>query len=186
MHAHRHRKLTTRAGAALAVVGAGLYLAAGTLGASSEPTGAVHVLVTPSLTGHGGTILITGAIGDYGKTFKADANGSPDPHGSYSVAELHRGTILLNTGTLMKSIAVGTERAHVDLATCSLAGTVTAGVPIVSGTGLYSGISGGLRASFTLGEVGTTYARGPKKGQCNQSAGPVAQWAAIVAAGTIS
>jgi hypothetical protein len=182
----RHH-LRTRAAIVLAAAGTSLCLAAVTLGASSAAGGRVQVFITPSLTGKGGgPIIITGAIGDHGKSIKVNASGQPDPEGTYSLARLQYGSILFNTGPLKKAIQVGTQNASPNLATCSLQGSTTATVPIDSGTGQYSGISGSLKVRFTFAEVAGRYTRGPKEGKCKLAAGPVAQWAVVVGAGSIS
>jgi hypothetical protein len=41
------------------------------------------VWVTPSPKGSGGTIVITGAIGDYGKAFNASSAGKSQKKGGY-------------------------------------------------------------------------------------------------------
>ncbi len=83
------RQLRTTAAIALAAVGSSLYLAAATLGANAASSGHVQVFITPSLTGKGGgPIIITGAIGDHGKSIRAGASGQPDPKGTYSLAKL--------------------------------------------------------------------------------------------------
>jgi hypothetical protein len=92
MQPHRHSKLAVRAAVALAAAGVGLYTAAGSLAASGRTAGPVHLFVTPSLTRHGGTLILTGAIGDYGTTFKADAKGRRDQNGTYSQARLRDGS----------------------------------------------------------------------------------------------
>jgi hypothetical protein len=92
MPRHRHHRLGWRAAIVLAAAWATLYPAATTLGASGQAGGAIQVFVTPSLTG---------------------------PNGTYSLACLHRGTIVLNTSRLKKQIQRGSERARPDLACCS-------------------------------------------------------------------
>jgi hypothetical protein len=187
MHTHRHHNLGRTAAIVLAAAGGTLYVAATTLGASRQTGGAIQVFVTPSLTGHGGgPIYITGAIGDYGKSVKVNATGKPDPNGTYSLARLQHGAIVLNTSKLKKQIQVASERARPDLASCSLQGSTTATVPIISGTGLYAGISGSVRLKFTFAELAGRYTTGPHKGKCNLPQGPIAQWASIIGSGTVN
>jgi hypothetical protein len=187
MQPHRLSKLTARAAVGLAIVGAPLYLAVNSLGASGRAQGAIKVFITPSLTGHGGgKILVTGAIGDYGTSIKTNAAGQPDPTGTYSDARLHNGTMLLNTTVLKQKTRIAQAPAHLDLATCTNQGSVTTNVPIVRGTGSYAGISGNLHATFTFAALGADHTRGGNKGKCDLAAGPVAQYAEIVSAGTMS
>jgi hypothetical protein len=182
----RHH-LRTKAAIVIAAAVTSLYLAAATLGASGAAGGHVQVFITPSLTGKGGgPIIITGAIGDHGKSIKVNASGQPDPKGTHSLAKLQYGSILFNTRPLRKAIQVGTEKATPDLASCSLQGSTTANVPIISGTRQYSGITGTLHVRFTFAEVAGRYSRGPKQGKCNLAAGPVAQWASVVGAGSVT
>ena len=181
------RRLIASTGILLAAAGATLYLAAATFGATSRTAGTIQLFITPALTGRGGgAMVLTGAIGDYGKATKTNAAGQPDPTGAYSRANLHYGTILLNTAPLRHAIQVGIQHAQPDLASCSLQGSARATVPIISGTGNYAGISGNVRAQFTFAEVAGRFTKGAKKGKCNLDAGPVAQWASITGSGTVS
>lgn len=182
-----NRRQLAASSAIILTVGGSLCLATGASGASSAAARTIQVFVTPALNGHGGgPILITGGIGDYGKSVKADAAGTPDPSGSYSLAQLSRGNILLNTTELKRRIAAGTEHAQVNTASCSLHGSASANVPVVRGTGAYSGIKGSLSAKFTFAEIGARYASGPNKGKCDQSKEPVAQWASVTGSGTVT
>lgn len=182
MQPTNHHKLAVTAVVAL-MVGGSMCMAAGAFGAGGQTSRTIQVFVTPALNGHGGgPILITGGIGDHGTSVKADANGQPDSNGSYSLARLSQGNILLNTTELKKRIAAGTEQAHVNTASCSLHGTASATVPVVSGTGAYSGIKGSLNAKFTFAEVGAR----SSTGKCDESKEPVAQWASVTGAGTVT
>lgn len=58
------------------VLGGVLFAANAALGASAPLMGgAIQFWVTPSQTGNGGQVLITGVIGDYGKARNATAAG---------------------------------------------------------------------------------------------------------------
>lgn len=185
MRSSRHLKLGV--GITVAAIAGSLYPAASTFGAGGATGRAVQFFITPSLNGGGSRkIIVTGAIGDYGKGEKVNASGHPDPGGAYSLAELHYGTLLLNTKALGKAIASGSKRAHPDIASCSLHGSTSATMPILRGTGQYKGASGSVRAVFTFAEVAARYQSGPKKGKCNLAGGPVAQWASVVGTGKIS
>ena len=89
--------------AALVVVAALMGASAGVALATSRPSrtagfvattpstpagGSVKIFATPG-NGPGGTILITGAIGDYGKTLTIDKNGKTDSNGDYVKITLH-------------------------------------------------------------------------------------------------
>ena len=179
-----------------AILAAGVSIAAvastpvltSALGATSpKPTtrGQIQALGTPALNGTTGTILITGVIGDYGKTVKVNKAGRPDPHGAYSELKLHKGTIVLDAATLQKRIQTGSAHAHLNPVSCSLEGSVTAPAPIISGTGAYAGATGMIKVTFTLAELAPTYTSGAKQGQCNTSNGPNAQFATIRGIGTV-
>jgi hypothetical protein len=179
-----------------AILAAGLSIAAAAstavlssaLGATStKPTGGqIQAFGTPALSGTTGTILITGAIGDYGKTVKIDKAGRPDANGAYSKLELHKGTIVLDGTTLDKQIQAGSAHAHLNPVSCSLEGSLTAPAPIISGTGAYAGATGTIKVTFTLAELAPTYTSGAKQGQCNTSNGPDAEFATIRGIGTVS
>src|ERR1039457_2695430 len=87
--------------AALVVVAALMGASAGVALAASRPSGTagfaattprspaggcVKIFAAPS-NGAGGTILITGAIGDYGKALTIDKNGKTDSNGDYRSEE---------------------------------------------------------------------------------------------------
>jgi hypothetical protein len=144
------------------------------------------VFGTPALTGTTGTVLITGAIGDYGKTIKVDKAGHPDAAGTYNKLELQKGTVVLDAGPLQRRIQLGGAHAHLNPASCSLEGSVTAPAPILSGIGAYASISGTIKVTFTIAELAPTYASGPKEGECNTSNGPSAQFATVRGTGTVS
>lgn len=187
MQPHRLYKLTARTAVSLTIASAPLYLAANTLGASAKAPGAIKVFITPSLTGRGGgKILVTGTIGDYGTSIKTNAAGQPDLKGTYSDARLHDGTMLLNTTALKEKTRIAQAPARLNRATCTNQGSVTADIPIVSGTGSYAGISGHVHATFTFAALGADHISGRDKGKCDLAAGPVAQYAEIVGAGTVS
>jgi hypothetical protein len=150
-----------------ALIAAGLGIAAATsapaiasaLSASPAAVGRIQVFSTPPLSGTTGTVLITGAIGDYGKSVNINKAGRPDANGTYSKLELRKGTIVADATTLNKRIQTG---EHVDQSSCALQASVSAPVRIVSGTGAYAGITGTIKVTFTLAALGTT-----KAGQCN-------------------
>jgi hypothetical protein len=184
MHPHRHHKLG--AGILLATTGASLALAAATLGAPARAGGPIQLFITPSLTGRGGgSVLITGAVGDYGRATKVNAAGKPDPTGGYSLVKLRHGSVLINATELRKQIQAAMHAAQPDLASCSLQGSVSAPISIVGGSGQYAAISGTGSAAFTFAELGARYTHGPHKGACNLTQGPVAQWASITGNATV-
>ncbi|MGD0040864.1 MAG: hypothetical protein ABSE84_10695 [Isosphaeraceae bacterium] len=127
--------------------------------------GSVKILVTPSKTGNGGTILITGAIGDYGKTLSIDKNGKADPNGTYAKITLHKGTFEVNLTTF--EAKANKAEFPIDKASCSSEGSVTGPVTLFKGTGLYEGIKGTANITETVAWILPRYTSGKNKGQCN-------------------
>ena len=152
------------------------------------PTGGkIELSATPSGNSGGGTIVLTGAIGDYGRTESVNKNGIPDPNGNYGKALLHQGSIEVNQTALTQN-ENSLPQTIFNLKTCSASASVSAPVPIASGTGLYTGISGTLTFSTTFAFIGPRQASGPKKGDCSQSnnAPPLAQWISVTGSGTVT
>ena len=139
---------------------------------SSSSGGSIQVWLTPSLTGNGGKILITGAIADYGVT-KGKKSGQ---------AVLKKGTIKVN----LKQFNAATNAVNptINPSNCSTSFTASAPVPIVSGTGAYAGITG----SFTLTAQYAFILPKTKSGSCNTSnnANPISQYGSVSGSGTVS
>jgi hypothetical protein len=81
---------------------AGILLLAGVVGPAAPALaatgtampagGSIKIWVTPKgANGEHGTILIVGAIGDWGTTLNINANGTPDPNGNYARVTLQKG-----------------------------------------------------------------------------------------------
>ena len=155
-----------------------------TAGAAAPVGGTVHVFVTPG-NGAGGTIVITGAIGDYGMTRNIDKNGKSDPNGNYGKVSLKKGAFEVDLTKLQT--ATNNLQPPVDRATCAGYASVTEPITIFDGTGLYKGIAGTIHITSTFAFVMPTYASGAKKGQCNESdsAEPLAQWVGISGSGAV-
>jgi hypothetical protein len=162
-----------RAAIACFVLMGGLTLASAAASAqSSSSGGAIQVWLTPSLTGKGGKILITGAIADYGVT---KGNGG-------SKAMLKKGTITVNLAQF--KAAQNNANPQINQSNCSGSFTASAAVPIVSGTGAYAGITG----SFTLNSQYAFILPKTKSGGCNTSnnANPISQYGSVSGSGTVS
>jgi hypothetical protein len=157
-------------------------LASGSVAAAAPTTdgGTIHLFVTPGQHQGEGTILIAGAIGDYGRTTGLNKKGI--------------GTAVLRKGTFKVDLSIVNKRSNsaaptlVDKATCSFIFTVSGPVKIMDGTGLYKGISGTVGITETFAGIGPLYKSGAKKGQCNtsNSANPLAQWGEVTGSGTVS
>jgi len=161
-----------KAAIACSVIFVGLTLGSATAFAASPSSGSIQVWLTPSFTGHGGKILITGAIADYGIT-KGKKSGK---------VVLRKGTITVNLSQF--NTAMNNVNPTINPTNCSTSFTTTAPVPIVSGTGAYTGITG----SFTLNAQYAAILPKSKSGSCNtsNSAEPLTQYASIIGSGSVT
>lgn len=154
--------------------------------AAAPAGGSIRVFATPSLTGAGGTIVVTGAIGDFGTTMNIDKNGKTDANGNYVKIILKKGTFEVDSTQLNR--AANAAQPKVNVATCSGYLGVSDPVTLFHGTGRHAGISGTVKITESFAFIGPDYTSGAKKGQCNMSndAQPIAQYASIVGSGTVS
>jgi hypothetical protein len=173
-----------------AVLGSLLLGGASAFAATTPSTpagGQVKVFATPNSNG-GGTIVITGAIGDYGHTLTINKNGTPDPNnGNYVRITLQKGTFEVDSTTL--NAKANKAQPTLNKATCSAALSVTGPVTLFSGTGLYVGITGTVSITETYAFILPQYTSGINKGQCNTSSNslqPISQYASITGTGTVS
>ena len=152
---------------------------------SAPAGGSVKLFATPS-DGLHATILMTGAIGDYGNALTIDKNGRPDPNGSYVKVTLQKGGFEINSTTL--NAKANKAQPTFNTATCSAALSVAGPVTLFNGTGLYTGVAGTLTVNETAAFILPRYTSGKNKGKCNTSnnAQPVKQYASIIGTGTLS
>jgi hypothetical protein len=172
---------------AAATMGMSLMIpAAVAIGATSPAGGKINVFVTSSPNGPKGTIVITGAIGDYGKTLSVNKNGKTDSKGGYQKITLQQGSFLVDATKL--NAKLNHLQPTVNTATCSVSATGTGPVTLSDGAGLYAGISGTLKITVTFAFIGPRLTSGPHKGQCNRSnnAPALAQYQSITGSGTVS
>ena len=94
-----------------------------------------------------GTIVVTGAVGDYGNILTIDKNGTTDPKGNYVKVTLQHGTFEVNLKTY--DADWGKVSFPIDKATCSSGAPFTGSVRLFDGCGLYKGISGTLTMTAT-------------------------------------
>jgi hypothetical protein len=127
--------------------------------------------------------VITGAVGDFGKTAKVNSAGKADSKGNYTNLVLKKGTILVNS-TQLQAVLQNGQPTDFNTATCSASLTGSAPVPIVSGTKAYSGITGSVTLNVMFAEIGPR----TSNGQCNMSnnANPIAQYGSLTGTGTVS
>jgi hypothetical protein len=170
-------KMRTVACVVLAGV-SGLLVAVGASGVGTPSGGQIRVFVTPGNGQGNGTILIAGAIGDYGKT-------SQEKDGIGKVT-LSKGTFEVNLRAITK--AINNARPTIaNKTTCSGVFSGTAPVTLSNGTGAYKGISGTLMLTETFAGYGPFYKTGANKGKCNftSNANPIAQWGSVTGVGTV-
>ncbi|MGO9660167.1 MAG: hypothetical protein ACLQVK_16855 [Acidimicrobiales bacterium] len=178
---------TAKTAVGLAVLGS-LALGAGPALAATTPStpagGPVKVFATPNPTGAGGTIVIVGAIGDYGRTLTINKNGTTNANGNYVRITLQKGTFEVNSTAL--NAKADKAQPTGDLTTCSGSLSVTGPVTLSDGTGLYRGISGTVSITETFAYVAARFTTGKHKGLCNESAQPIGQYGSITGTGTVS
>lgn len=156
-------------------------------GASAPAGGKLSVFVTPlSPNSAKGTIVVTGAIGDYGKTLNVNQSGKADANGAFVKITLQQGSFVVNSTQL--NAKLNHLKPTVNTATCSVSATGTGPVTLADGAGLYAGISGTLQITVKFAFVGPRLSTGPHKGQCNESnnAPSLAQYQSITGSGTVS
>ena len=169
-------------------LGGSLSASEAAFGASTPANGAINVWAVPSGSGDGGTVLLTGVIGDYGKTINANASGKPQKKGGYVDLLLKKGTILINIQAFNKATN-NAQPTDFNTTSCSASIVASGPAPIVSGTKAYTGITGSVTLTATFAFVGPFYTSGSKKGQCNTSnnaPNPPGFFATITGTGTVS
>jgi hypothetical protein len=133
----------------------------------------------------GGTVVITGVIGDSGTTTPINARGKVDAGGNYVRFNLKFGTFVVNLLAF-----AGKVNPPVNATNCSAVLTITAPAPspLLDGTGAYKGITGSLTLDFTLAVVLPKYKSGQHKGQCNESSSvkPTGQLGLVTGSGVVS
>jgi hypothetical protein len=135
---------------------------------SSTPAGgSFRVFGVSNGLGPGGSVLVTGAVGDHGRSQTVNKAGKPSPGGTYVKLTLSQGTVTLNQLKLGMAINQAFSKVVPDTATCSLSVVASATIPIISGTGLYANASGSANITVALGFIQPRYTSGAKSGQCN-------------------
>jgi hypothetical protein len=156
----------------LAIVTALTVMPAGVATAGGTPSGGPIQLIATAGSNPLGTIVVAGAIGDYGKTLSMTKSGKPDSNGNYVRITLQKGTFEVDATAFNKTTAKAPPTIN-DKATCSFAFAGSGPVTLFNGTGLYKGISGTLTITINYIGYGPLYTSGAKKGKCNAS--PTAQ-----------
>jgi hypothetical protein len=156
-------------------------------GAAAEHSrGLAHLTAYTNNDGPTDTVIVTGAIGDYGKAVSVYPNGTVDPdHNSELNLQLAHGTFRLDIASLDKAFVQAMLKDFpTDAATCSGSFAVTQQVPVVagSGTGAYKGVGGSFTLTITLDEVDLVSAAQP----CNGTAAFLSQAIIITGPGTLT
>jgi hypothetical protein len=180
-----------RAGAVLALGAAGLLFDASFSGATPVP-GTVQVWGTPGIgdggpntaeADWGGTVVLTGAIGDHGRAVNASPSGKQKKNGTYTLLLLMKGSILLNTTQLNKQLNDPSLPYSWNAVTCSGNYYATDPVSVVSGTKFYAGVSGSVNVTAAIAFVDPL-----QKGKCNNgqnSPNPSALYTSVSGTGNV-
>jgi hypothetical protein len=143
----------------------------------------VHLTDYTNNDGTQSTIILSGAVGDFGKAVSTYANGKSDPqHNADLTLDLAHGSFRLAIASLTKQFTAAISKLQFNQSTCSGSTSVTGSVPIVSGsgTGAYQRISGNFKLTATLDEVV------PKQPNCNADGTMLEQAIVITGWGTVS
>jgi hypothetical protein len=154
------------------------------LAASATPAGgAFRVFDVSNGLGGGGTVLLTGAIGDHGHSQSVTESGTVNQNGSYVKLALSQGTLTLNKIALDNAINQAFGKAAPNSSTCSLSVAASGKLPFVSGTGLYAGASGSAHVTVAVGFILPR-----KNGKCDtaNSATPTASQQIVYGTGSVS
>jgi hypothetical protein len=128
-------------------------------GAATATSASRHVnLMVYSINSDGPDLraIVTGSVGDYGPAVTVAPDGKADPsHSSQLELRLTRGSFRLSIADLDQRFVSATSHEPIYPATCSDFVSVSAAVPVVSGsgTGAYWGIRGSFTLTATLDEV---------------------------------
>jgi hypothetical protein len=129
---------------------------AGTQGAPEAP-GTVHLTdYAINTDGPDSTIILTGALGDFGtaKTVKPDGSVDAEHTGQLELM-LRHGTLRLDTAALNARLVAAYRHFPANPLTCSGSVTIAGTVPVVSGsgTGAYAHVRGVFELTVTVDEV---------------------------------
>jgi hypothetical protein len=111
-------------------------------------------------------ILLTGAIGDFGKATSTTKSGKVDPNGKYVHIVLQHGTFKVNAVAFNNRAAKTQPKSN--FTTCTSWATFSGPVTLFGGTGAYAGISGRIRITTSFAAVFPRNTSGPHKGQCKR------------------
>jgi hypothetical protein len=178
--------LALAAFAGATVAGGSTWAATTTLTSSRQAArapGPVHILdYSINSDGPGSQVILTGAVGDYGRAASIYPDGKLDPdHNGEMELKLTHGSFRLGVADLEKQIVSAFTHWPSHKNTCSGSISLMGSVPIVagSGTGLYKGISGSFNMSVNIYEVDV-------KPVCNGTSKFLSQAIVISGSGNVS
>ncbi len=181
------RRVLLVAGLAVTVmVGSGIAIA---VAATRAPAGgAFRVFGSGNGLGGGGTVLLTGAIGDHGHSKSVDKAGKTSANGGYVKLVLSQGTLTLKKQTLDQSITKSFRAAALNKATCSFSVSGSGKLPITAATGKYAGATGSAHVTVAIGLIEPRFKSGSKAGKCNfsNSATPVSSRQIVYGTGHVN
>ena len=153
--------------------------------AAAPAGGSIRLYVTGAGHVHE-KVLIVGAIGDYGNATSVDAKGKPNPNGNFEQLKLQSGSLLVDA-TKFNAAGNAARPTLASAKTCSVASSWSGTASIVSGTGLYSRISGNLKLQGTFAGVSARFKSGAHKGQCQMgnNATPRAFFISVTGTGNV-
>ncbi len=151
--------------------GAGAALAADS---PRAPTGGQMKFFVTSFSNGTGDIIVTGAIGDYGRS-AADGN--------YVKITLHHGAFALDVTEL--DAKASKSGPGLDTTTCSGVSTATAPASMLDGTGSYRGAAGTMKVTETIAFILPRYTSGPHKDQCNNNTRPIDDYSSVTGSGLV-
>ena len=142
----------------------------------------LHLVDYATDDGTDSTVILTGAIGDFGVATTVDASGTPDPeHQGTLRLTLAHGGFALSIAEPHQKLVAAFARFPADPASCSGTVTVTGTAPIVrgSGSGAYQHISGSLSVTITVSEIDA-------KPKCDGTGAFLHQAVVITGTGTVT
>ncbi len=124
--------------------------------AGAAPHGIVHLASFTDNDGAAASVVLSGALGDFGEAVSVNPDGSISTgHGGQQNFVLTQGTFRIDFSALDRKFAAAFQTHPVDQRSCSGHITVSGSASVVpgSGTGAYKGIAGRFQVALTLDEL---------------------------------
>jgi hypothetical protein len=133
---------------------------------TSKAGGLVQITAYSDNDGPTSTVVLTGAIGDFGKAVRTYANGVVVQQYNRLEFEVNHGSFQVKIADPERSLVSAASQIPTDLKTCSGFEIVRGKTPIVagSGTGAYKRIRGTFNMTVTVNEV-DSWPKCPRTGQ---------------------